>query len=90
MRILLACVILLCGLPAPVFAKPAGMTAACNQLWSQYQSLGSPKAFATGKPDACGAKGPGGGTSLNAAKQQAIAACKKYGGTNCKVVDFQK
>jgi hypothetical protein len=90
MRIFLACLVVFAGFSMPSLAKPAGMTAACNQLYSEYQSLGSPKAFATGKPNACGAKGPGGGTSLNAAKQLAIAACKKYGGTNCKVVEFQK
>lgn len=80
----------LAGLSTPVFAKPAGMTADCNRLWNDYQSLGSPKAFATGTPNACGAEGPGGSTSLNAAKHLAIEACKKYGGTNCKVVDSRK
>lgn len=95
MRLLLISLISLASLATasiatPTFAKPSGMTAACNRLYAEYQSLGSPKAFATGKPNACGAKGPGGGISLIAAKQFAIAACKRYGGQNCKVVEFQK
>ncbi len=92
MRIFLACLFLACltmptAVPTPALAMPSGMTDACKRLYREYQSLGSPKAFATGKPNACGAKGPGGGISLSTAKRQAIASCRAYGGQNCKVVE---
>ena len=90
MRLFLICLTFAASMPIETFAMPSGMTQTCQRLYREYQSLGAPKAFATGKPDACGAKGPGGDVSLSEAKKQAIASCKAHGGTGCKVVESKQ